>query len=76
MPVQQFGLNISQLIDRSQRDIKTSYRKLALKYHPDKNKEPGAEDMFKTITSAYAVLVNKESRDKYDRTRPINARRR
>ena len=76
MPVQQFGLNISQLIDRSQRDIKTSYRKLALKYHPDKNKEPGAEDMFKTITSAYAVLVNKESRDKYDRTRPINAQRR
>ena len=76
MPVQQFGLNISQLIDRSQRDIKTSYRKLALKYHPDKNKEPGAEDMFKTITSAYAVLINKESRDKYDRTRPINARRR
>ena len=60
----------------TERDIKTSYRKLALKYHPDKNKEPGAEDMFKTITSAYAVLVNKESRDKYDRTRPINARRR
>jgi hypothetical protein len=43
----------------TERDIKTSYRKLALKYHPDKNKEPGAEDMFKTITSAYAVLVNK-----------------
>jgi molecular chaperone DnaJ len=60
----------------TERDIKTSYRKLALKYHPDKNKEPGAEDMFKTITSAYAVLVNKESRDKYDRTRPINAQRR
>ena len=60
----------------SERDIKTSYRKLALKYHPDKNKDAGAEDMFKTITSAYAVLVNKESRESYDRTRPSNARRR
>jgi DnaJ-class molecular chaperone len=53
----------------SERQIKVAYRKLALKFHPDKNKEVGAEEQFKTITSAYSVLIDKTSRNEYDRTR-------
>lgn len=47
-------------------DIKTSYRKLALKYHPDRNKEAGAEEKFKEISEAYAVLSDDQKRNQYD----------
>ncbi|XP_003737665.1 dnaJ homolog subfamily B member 4 isoform X2 [Galendromus occidentalis] len=48
-------------------EIKKSYRRLALKYHPDKNKSPDAAEKFREVCSAYEVLSNKEKRDTYDR---------
>ena len=46
--------------------IKTAYRKLARKYHPDINKTPDAIEIFKQITKAYETLSDKEKRKQYD----------
>ena len=56
-------------VDRkaSQDDIKKAYRKLARQYHPDTNKDPGAEARFKEISEAYDVLGDPEKRKGYDR---------
>src|ERR1700682_4852448 len=53
--------------DASEEEIRRAYRKLARKYHPDVNKEPGAEDRFKQISEAYEVLRDEDKRTRYDR---------
>ena len=50
----------------SQDEIKTSYRKLARKFHPDVSKEKDAESRLKDINEAYEVLRDKEKRAAYD----------
>ncbi len=50
----------------SKDEIKGAYRKLALQYHPDRNKSSGAEEKFKEISEAYAVLSDAEKRQQYD----------
>jgi molecular chaperone DnaJ len=52
--------------DASGEEIKNAYRKLAFQYHPDRNKSPDAEEKFKEISEAYAVLSDDEKRKQYD----------
>jgi molecular chaperone DnaJ len=50
----------------SKDEIKDAYRKLAMQFHPDRNKAPEAEEKFKEISEAYAVLSDDEKRQQYD----------
>lgn len=52
--------------DADAKAIKSAYRKLALKFHPDKNDDPSASETFKGISEAYAVLSDAEKRQRYD----------
>jgi molecular chaperone DnaJ len=58
-------LGISRNADQD--EIKRAYRRQARKYHPDVNKDPGAEETFKDINKAYEVLSEPEMRARYDR---------
>ena len=65
------GKDYYQILDVSKsaspEEIKKTYRKLAMKYHPDRNKgDKGAEAKFKDVSEAYAVLSNPEKRKQYD----------
>ncbi len=53
--------------DASPETIKRAYRKLALKYHPDHNKDVNSEEKFKELSEAYGVLSDKDKRSRYDR---------
>ncbi|ASS46875.1 DnaJ C-terminal domain-containing protein [Candidatus Karelsulcia muelleri] len=52
--------------DATTDEIKKAYRKLAIKYHPDKNKEKQAEEKFKEAAEAYDILSNPEKKKRYD----------
>lgn len=52
--------------DATDEEIKRSFRKLAKQYHPDVNKEPGAEEKFKELGEAYAILSDPQKRKTYD----------
>ncbi|MDY7004637.1 MAG: molecular chaperone DnaJ [Cyanobacteriota bacterium] len=58
-------LGVSRSADKE--ELKRAYRRLARKYHPDVNKEPGAEERFKEINRAYEVLSDQEMKARYDR---------
>jgi molecular chaperone DnaJ len=58
------ALGISR--DADAKAVKEAFRTLALKYHPDRNREPGAEERFKEIAEAYAVLSDPKKRADYD----------
>src|SRR3990172_5118450 len=53
--------------DASEEEIKKAFRKLAFQCHPDHNHQAGAEDQFKELNEAYAVLSDSEKRAAYDR---------
>lgn len=59
--------------DASEKDIKTAYRKLARKYHPDISKEPDAEERFKEMGEAYEVLRDPVKKSEYDNYRKHKA---
>lgn len=60
-------LNISETV--SQEEIESAYKKLALKYHPDRNKDKDASEKFKQISEAYEILKDKNKRLDYDNRR-------
>eukprot|EP00093_Oithona_nana_P006497 06497.XXX_171405_172296_1 [CDS] Oithona nana genome sequencing. len=59
--------------EASESELKKSYRKLALQFHPDKNHAPGAGEAFKAIGNAFAVLSDPEKKRQYDLYGPMDS---
>ena len=57
--------------ESSETDIKKAYRRLARKWHPDRNKKKNAKEKFQQINSAYNILINRKSREKYQKMTQI-----
>ena len=53
-------------------EIKKAYRKMALKYHPDKNKAKSAGEAFKKVNQAFSILKDKDNEDNHDYTGHVN----
>ena len=51
----------------SEEDVRKAFRKKAMEYHPDRNKNPDAEEKFKEVNEAYQVLIDSQKRGRYDR---------
>ncbi len=58
-------LGVSRDVD--DKELKKAYKQLALKYHPDRNSDPGAAETFSKIAEAYDVLSTPDKRTQYDR---------
>jgi curved DNA-binding protein len=65
-PARDFYETLGVSRDASAEDLQRAYRKLARTYHPDVNKDPGAEDRFKEVSEAYEVLSDPDKRRRYD----------
>jgi DnaJ-class molecular chaperone len=52
--------------DAGEEEIRKSYKKLAIKFHPDKNNSTHSSDAFKKVSHAFSVLSDKEKRQRYD----------
>ncbi|MGO2457777.1 DnaJ domain-containing protein, partial [Vibrio casei] len=52
--------------DASERDIKKAYKRLAMKFHPDRNQEADASEKFKEVKEAYEVLTDPQKKQAYD----------
>ena len=63
-------LGVSRAADG--KELKRAYRQLARKYHPDVNKDAGAEETFKEISNAYEVLSDDQKRQIYDQVRAFS----
>ena len=67
LATQDFYVILGVSKDATEAEIKKQYRKLALKYHPDKNKEPRAKEAFKKVAQAYDCLTSPEKKAFYDK---------